>query len=197
MYRSSPPPIGTSSVRVREGGFRSDLYHRLTVFRLELPPLRRRLEDLEDIMPMMVAELNAAAGRHVKVIPEEVYRQLRKYDWPGNVRELRNVVERAVLLADGDVFPERWLHLGGVTSQPPRAPSIDGNRLIIPLDGSMALDEMDSYIIRSALEKCEYNVTATARSLGTTRETLRYRIQKYQLPTSAPSPNGEQGPGAD
>ncbi len=172
--------------QVLEGGFRSDLYHRLSVFRLDLPPLRERLGDLEDLMPMMIAELNAAAGRHVKVIPDAVYKQLRAYDWPGNVRELRNVVERAVLLSDGDVFPEQWLQLGGIVSRPPSTPSIDGNRLIIPLDGSMALDEMDSYIIQTALEKNGYNVTATARALGTTRETLRYRIQKYQLRT-APS----------
>ncbi len=174
--------------QVREGGFRSDLYHRLTVFRMELPPLRQRLEDLEDLLPAMVAEFNAVAGRHVKVIPEAVYRTMRSYDWPGNVRELRNAVERAVLLADGDVFPEQWLQLGGTLAREPSTPSVEGNRLIIPLDGSMALDEMDSYIIQTALEKSDYNVTAAARALGTTRETLRYRIQKYQLRTTAAAP---------
>ena len=104
--------------RVREGAFRSDLYHRLSVFRLELPPLRARLEDLEDLVPLMVAELNGAAGRNVKVIPDEVYRKLHGYDWPGNVRELRNVVERAVLLAGGEVFPDQWLYLGGHLGRP-------------------------------------------------------------------------------
>lgn len=174
--------------QVREGGFRSDLYHRLSVFRLDLPSLRQRLEDLADLVPMMVAELNATAGRHVKVIPEAVYAQMRRYDWPGNVRELRNVVERAVLLAEGDVFPEQWLQLGGPRAQAPATPSVDGNRLIIPLDGSMALDEMDSYIIQTALQKSDFNVTAAARALGTTRETLRYRIQKYQLHPPAARP---------
>jgi two-component system, NtrC family, response regulator AtoC len=110
---------------------------------------------------------------------------MRRYDWPGNVRELRNVVERAVLLADGEVFPEQWLQLGGALARPAEGPVVDGNRVIIPLDGSMALDEMDSYIIQTALEKSGYNVTATARALGTTRETLRYRIQKYNLRTAA------------
>ena len=171
--------------RVRDGAFRSDLFHRLSVFRLDLPALRTRLEDLEDLVPLMVAELNAAAGRNVRVVPEEVYRKMRRYDWPGNVRELRNVVERAVLLADGEIFPEQWLQLGGALARPAEGPVVEGNRLIIPLDGSMALDEMDSYIIQTALEKCGYNVTATARALGTTRETLRYRIQKYNLRTAA------------
>jgi len=178
--------------QVREGAFRSDLYHRLSVFRLDLPPLRERLDDLEDLLPLMVAEFNAAAGRQVKVIPEDVYRKLRGYDWPGNVRELRNVVERAVLLADSDIFPEHWLQLGSALGRPAGEPSVEGNRLIIPLDGSMALDEMDSYIIQAALEKSGYNITAAARALGTTRETLRYRIQKYGLRTESPEP--DEGP---
>ncbi len=170
---------------VRDGRFRSDLYHRLSVFCLELPPLRERLEDLEDLVPMMTAEFNAGAGRHVKVVPQRVYDRLRGYAWPGNVRELRNVVERAVLLAEGEVFPEHWLQLGGAGRREPSGPEVDGDRLIIPLDGSMALDEMDSYIIQTALDKNGYNVAATARALGTTRETLRYRIEKYHLRTAA------------
>lgn len=178
--------------QVLEGGFRSDLYHRLSVFRLDLPALRDRLEDLEDLVPMIVAEFNAAAGKRVRFVPGEVYRRMRLYDWPGNVRELRNVVERAVLLADGAQFPEQWMQLEKGLARVSSGPGIDGNRLIIPLDGSMALDEMDSYIIQTALERCGYNVTATARALGTTRETLRYRIQKYRLRTSAPLAEPEQ-----
>ncbi|MEJ2589784.1 MAG: sigma-54 dependent transcriptional regulator [Candidatus Thiodiazotropha sp.] len=169
--------------QVRTNEFRSDLYHRLSVFRLDLPPLRDRLEDLEDLVPPIVAEFNAVAGRQVKVIPDSVYHKMRGYDWPGNVRELRNVVERAVLLANGELFPESWLQLDNCLSQPQDKPVIEGNHLILPLDGSMALDEMDSYIIQAALDRCGYNVTATARALGTTRETLRYRIQKYNLST--------------
>ena len=166
---------------VREGQFRSDLYHRLSVFRIELPPLRERLVDLEDLVPLIIAEFNAKAGRKVTKVPERVYRQMRAYPWPGNVRELRNVVERGVLLAEGDEFSEQWLQLGQGLVRPESGPEVEGDRVIIPLDGSMALDEMDSYIIRTALKQHHHNVTATARALGTTRETLRYRIQKYHL----------------
>jgi DNA-binding NtrC family response regulator len=172
--------------QVKENRFRSDLYHRLSVFRLDLPPLRERLEDLDDLLPLIIAEFNASAGRHVKIVPEKIYRKLRSYDWPGNVRELRNVIERAVLLSDGELFPDRWLQLDSATGGAPERPCIDGARLTIPLDGSMALDEMDSFIIQSALERYGYNVTATARVLGTTRETLRYRIHKYHLNTEPP-----------
>ncbi|WP_242464389.1 sigma-54-dependent transcriptional regulator [Thiococcus pfennigii] len=167
--------------RVRDGRFRSDLFHRLSVFRLELPPLRDRLDDLEELVTALIDEYNARSGRRVRRVPAEAYRAMRDYDWPGNVRELRNVVERAVLLADGEVFPVEWMQLGHGTGRARRGPDVDGDRLIIPLDGSMALDEMDSYIIRTALERTGYNVTAAARALGTTRETLRYRVQKYQL----------------
>jgi DNA-binding NtrC family response regulator len=111
---------------------------------------------------------------------------MRAYAWPGNVRELRNVVERAVLLAEDEVFPIEWMQLGrGVATprdaHPDHGPYVEGDRISIPLDGSMALDDMDRYIIRTALERSRHNVTAAARALGTTRETLRYRIQKYGL----------------
>jgi len=179
---------------VTKGRFRRDLYHRLSVFRLDLPPLRERLDDLEDLVPMMIAEFNVSAGRGVTVVPQKVYRTLRQYHWPGNIRELRNVVERAVLLADGDVFPDQWLQLGNRLGREPSEPSLDGDRVTIPLDGSMALDEIDRYIIQTVLEKRGYNIAATARSLGTTRETLRYRIGKYKLRT-APMRNKPTGTG--
>jgi two-component system response regulator AtoC len=171
---------------VREGDFRSDLYHRLSVFQLHLPPLRERKDDLDDLVPLFVSEYNAKAGKTVRVISPAVWQRLRAHDWPGNVRELRNVVERCVLFSEGEVFPEQWLQLRstGTEPVPAGAPEVDGDRLSLPLDGSMALEDMDCYIIKKALERTNYNVTAAARALGTTRETLRYRIQKYGLKPS-------------
>lgn len=166
---------------IEAGRFRADLFHRLSVFRLHLPPLRERIEDLDDLLPNLVHEYNARAGKHVKTIPDDVWEQMRQHAWPGNVRELRNVVERCVLLAQTDVFPARWLQLVPASAATPGEPETRGDRLCLPLDGSMALDEMDRYIIKTTLERNAFNVTATARALGTTRETLRYRIQKYQL----------------
>lgn len=168
---------------VKEGSFRSDLYHRLSVFRVVLPPLRERKEDLEDLVPFFIAEFNAKAGRNVKTLSDSTWRRLNGHEWPGNVRELRNVIERCVLFADGEEFPERWLQL---TSEPmsqvgPLEKGATGERVVLPLDGSMDLEDMDRFIIKTALELNDYNVSATARALGTTRETLRYRIQKYGL----------------
>ncbi len=168
---------------VRDGEFRSDLYHRLSVFKLMLPPLREVLEDLEELVPLFVAEINAKAAKQIKIIPDAVWAALRAHDWPGNVRELHNVVERCVLFADGPLFPAQWLQLPGRSAMAPGqpAPISEADGLFIPLDGSMDLDDMDRYIIETTLNRHHGNVTAAARALGTTRETLRYRIRKYGL----------------
>jgi two-component system response regulator AtoC len=169
---------------IREGNFRSDLYHRLNVFRVMLPPLREAREDLDELVPLFVAEYNAKAGRHVKEIPEQVWDKLRAHYWPGNVRELRNVIERCVLFADGPVFPVQWLQLPGQESTASEnAVSESKDRICLPLDGSMALEDMDRFIIKTALERADNNLAAATRALGTTRETLRYRVRKYNLKT--------------
>jgi DNA-binding NtrC family response regulator len=166
--------------RAEAGEFRSDLYHRITVFTLELPALRHRMEDLDDLVPPFVAEYSAKAGKSVHVIPPEVWAALRRHDWPGNVRELRNVLERGVLLSDTQTIAAHWLQLP--TS--PRADlagsaaSHDGG-LHLSLDGSLSLEDMERRIIGEALVRSGNNVTAAARLLGTSRETLRYRVSKY------------------
>ncbi len=165
---------------VREGSFRSDLYHRLSVFKIHLPPLREVKEDLDELVPLFIAELNAKAAKQVRTVPDKVWEQLRNHDWPGNVRELRNVVERCVLFAEGPIFPAQWLQLN---TTPPKSVLAAELRtgLLIPLDGSMDLDDMDRYIIETTLTTHQGNVTAAARALGATRETLRYRVRKYGL----------------
>ncbi len=181
----------------KEGGFRTDLYHRLSVFKVILPPLREAVEDLDELVPLFVAEYNAKAGRQVKKISDEVWRKLKEHSWPGNVRELRNVIERCVLFSDGASFPGQWLQL----SEQPKQVDLNDNDanllenapypqakaneqgIYLPLDGNMALDDMDRFIIKTALERADNNLTAASRALGTTRETLRYRVRKYNLNT--------------
>ena len=181
----------------QEGSFRADLYHRLSVFKVILPPLREAVEDLDELVPLFVAEYNAKAGRQVKDIPDEVWNKLKAHHWPGNVRELRNVIERCVLFSDGATFPGQWLQLPGQHSQAglsDRDQSFAGfdthsqaksseQGIFLPLDGSMALDDMDRFIIKTALERADNNLTGAARALGATRETLRYRVRKYNLKT--------------
>ena len=181
---------------VAEGRLREDLYHRLALFRIDVPPLRERLADLEPLVQRFVADLNARSGKSVRVIPDAVWARLRAYSWPGNVRELRNVIERSVLLSDGPVLPDRWLQLqadgrpsatGGVAP----AATVSGNgggpgpeedeKVVFVLDGSESLDALEERVLRRALELSDGNVSAAARRLGITRQTLRYRIEKYGL----------------
>jgi two-component system, NtrC family, response regulator AtoC len=164
--------------RVAEGSFREDLFHRLSVFRIDLPPLRERLDDLDDLVPLFIGEFNAKAGRRVRVVPPEAWESLRRHEWPGNVRELRNAIERCVLLATDERLAVRWLQLPGQT---PAEPVTEGDFIRLPLDGSMALDDMERFILIEALERTRFNVSATARSLGTSRQTLRYRIRKHKI----------------
>lgn len=163
----------------REGSFREDLYHRLSVLRMELAPLRERTEDIPDLVWAAIAEFNARGATDVKVVPEQVWDRLLEYRWPGNVRELRNVIERSVLLSVGTTLSERWLHLPSSVGEVPGAD--DPTALVISLDGKMTLDEIEARIISTALERTGRNVSAAARLLGISRQTLRYRIEKHGL----------------
>lgn len=167
-------------LKVNTGEFRRDLYHRLNVISIHIPPLRERPGDLRELVPLFIAECNKKSSITIQTIPETVWTKLESYQWPGNIRELRNVIERCVLLAVGDVFPEQWLQLPNMKENTPER-SGSGSGLILPLDGSLSLHDMEKYIIQKVLERTAYNVAAAARVLGTTRETLRYRVQKYNL----------------
>jgi len=167
---------------VAAGEFREDLYHRLSVVRVELPPLRDRIEDLNVLVPVFLAEFNAKSGKRVSKVSDAAWKELRAHAWPGNVRELRNVIERGVLFADDDVLSEEWLQLGRVRAAVSEVDAAaTGNALSLPLDGSMALDDMEKFILETALERSSQNVARAARALGMTRQTLRYRIQKHGL----------------
>jgi DNA-binding NtrC family response regulator len=167
---------------IKAGDFRADLYHRLSVFTLELPPLRNRISDIRALLPVFIAEYNAMAGRQVSEISAVVWDRLQHYHWPGNVRELRNVVERCVLFSSDQRFPEEWLQLGPVTEQTIQTGTqVRAGQLCIPLDGSLGLDDMVKAIIEATLEQHSHNVAETSRVLKTTREKVRYRIEKLNI----------------
>lgn len=164
--------------KVKTGEFRQDLYHRLSVINIHIPPLRERAEDLRDLVPQFVADCNLKTGKNIKTIPDSVWGQLEAYEWPGNIRELHNIIERCVLLADNEVFPAQWLQFPNKNDDM-SAPENDG--MFIPLDGSLSLQDMEKYILQEVLLRANNNVTAAARMLRATRETMRYRVQKYHL----------------
>jgi DNA-binding NtrC family response regulator len=163
--------------KVQCGRFRDDLYYRLYVVPLELPPLRDRVQD---IAPLIDHFLRTAAQAHGLVAPRftaTAERQLRRYAWPGNVRELRNLCERMVILFAGrDVDPDNlpWEIRCGEGAA-------DGKLAFrLPASG-INLRELEVEVIRQALALAGGNKSRAARLLGLTRDTLLYRIQKYLI----------------
>ncbi len=167
--------------KVAEGAFRRDLYHRLNVINIRVPALREHKQDLDLLVPQFIDECNRKSSKSVSHISEQAWQIIKAYDWPGNIRELRNVLERCVLLAGDQNLPTEWLQLQTPPVSNHGTARVNQQGVFIPLDGSISLHDMEKFIIQEALNRCDANVTAAARMLGTTRETLRYRVQKYHL----------------
>lgn len=188
--------------QIKKGKFREDLYHRLSVFELKLPSLRERKDDIDDLVRQFISEFNIKANKTVKYISNEAWAKLKAHNWPGNVRELRNVIERSVLFSDNEELALQFLQLKPAIKENGNIELVSDSRISniyerqagkaftresdkeyikLVLDGSIGLDAMNKKIIYEALKKNRYNVTATALMLGTTRDTLRYRIRKYGI----------------
>jgi DNA-binding NtrC family response regulator len=166
---------------VREGRFREDLYYRLNVIAIVLPPLRERRTDI----PLLVEFfLQKSAGGARREVSAEALKLLTSYDWPGNVRELESVIERALLLGEGDRILPADLPAGVREGATRRGP-VD---LEIP-DGGIDLEELERSLIRKALAKSSGNVTRAARLLGLSRRTLQYRLEKLD-PPGGDAPDG-------
>jgi len=174
---------------VAEGTFREDLYFRLTVMPIALPPLRQRGEDV-----LLLAEhfLQRFARRYQRPLPHltaDARAALLRYAWPGNVRELAHVIERAVLLARAEVIQEDMLALHkagtGDAPLPIRNAGGEGPDIEFPSHG-LVLEEVEKALIKKALARVQGNASQAARLLGISRNTLRYRMEKYGLsPSSA------------
>lgn len=158
---------------VKEGAVREDLYYRLSVITLHMPPLRERREDIPLLVGYFIRKFNG--GADVTVTPDAMA-AITSYGWPGNVRELENVIERASVLKRGSVItlselPEKLK--GGKAS-------VEGIILNLP-DGGISLEDLEKGLIIKALEKFKGNQTRAAEYLGITRPTLIYRMEKYGL----------------
>ena len=159
---------------VAAGGFRQDLFYRLNVIRLDLPPLRERLGDLHAYLRFFLQKLTARSGRALKGVTPAALERLRSHSWPGNVRELENVVERAMVLATGELLEESDL--------PPlltSAPAAAGQGLFVLPEAGIDLEELEKDLLAQAMTRSGGNKSAAARLLGLTRRTLGYRLEKY------------------
>jgi DNA-binding NtrC family response regulator len=167
---------------VRDGKFREDLYFRLNVFRIAMPALRERVEDIGPIVRHFLAGFSREFRRPAIKLSPEAEKVLCAYSWPGNVRELRNVVERAVLLAERDVLePSDFEGLRTLPSLHIRAiPAGATSEIHLP-EGGVDLDEVEKRFIELALQRTNGNQTRAATLLGLHRDQIRYRMEKYGL----------------
>ena len=159
---------------IDDGRFRADLYYRLAVLRVPIPPLREREGDVELLARAFVERFNREFRKEVRGLSAAAIQALELYSWPGNVRELRNAIERAVLLAESQVLEAGDLEF--TTAQ--RA----GDRLRLP-PGGVDLEELEREFLVQALERTGGNQSRAAKLLGLTRDQARYRIAKFGLGT--------------
>ena len=163
---------------LEEGNFREDLYYRLNVFPITIPPLRERREDIPLLAERFLRKFAAETGSRVEEISPEAMQKLVEYHWPGNVRELENVIERSLLYADGKVLLPEHIRLDYAPRRlnNGQAPAADGF-----LPEGMTLEQYEQHLIREALRRAGGNKSQAARLLGLTRNALRYRLSQMGL----------------
>lgn len=176
---------------VEQGKFRHDLYYRINVIELPVPPLRRRSEDIPALAGHILRRLTEALGQAVPTLSDDALDALRRYPFPGNVRELENILERAVALCDGSRITAADLHLpeappqpGGENGEPVAAPRPVVEPVRRPADNAPlpdALEQIEREAIVKALEANRYNKTKTAAHLGITFRALRYKLKKLGI----------------
>jgi len=164
---------------VAENAFRRDLYFRLRVVEVFVPPLRKRPEDIVELANYFLDRFNAETGRKIRGFTPEALHLMQQYRWPGNVRELKNVIERAVVLARTDFIENDDLNLSSI------AAATDSGELLAPAPKStfepLSLDEVERRHIHATLKATGWNKSRTAAILGVERSTLDRKIKRYEL----------------
>jgi transcriptional regulator with GAF, ATPase, and Fis domain len=172
---------------IANGQFREDLYYRLNVFAIRLPPLRDRRDDILPLSEAFLGEVGRGLGRPPAGISRDARQMLVDYHWPGNVRELRNILERAAILCDGGLITAEHLALSPappllqpLAAPPPAAAAAAAAGFSVPVPASAGdLQSMERAMIEQALQKARFNKSKAAKTLGLTRHQLYVRMRKY------------------
>jgi len=161
-------------VNAANGDFRDDLYHRLNEFKIEVPPLRKRGEDLGIFIQHFVEKANEELGRNVRELSKEVMDVFHKYDWPGNLRELNNVIKRLVLLSKEEVATLNALPAEMITA-------MEDQQKPTGSDLKALQETHEKEMIEKVLQEVRYNKSKAAKLLNIDRKTLYYKIEKYHI----------------
>lgn len=159
--------------RIADEEFREDLFYRINVVTIELPPLRDRKEDIPLLCDYFLEEISSKVNRDIDSISDESMNLLKDHDWPGNVRELRNALESAVVVGDSEVLRPEDFDLA-------RLPSASGSTGDV-IRAGMSLEDAESILVEKTLEANDGNITQSAEQLGITRKTLRNKKEKYGI----------------
>ncbi len=165
---------------LEEGTFREDLYYRLNVVPIDIPPLRDHKEDIPELVNLFLTRFGQDSGKKITGLSPEAFKLLMDYHWPGNVRELQNIMERASALAAGPVLGASDIHIDSRSAGP-----ADVQAGFLP--EGMTLEHWEDEMIREALRRAHGNKSQAARLLGLSRNALRYRLSKIGI-----SDEGEQ-----
>lgn len=168
------------------GRFRSDLFYRLSVIQIDIPPLRERGDDIRVLAEHYLSSFRSRLRKNITDIDEEALATFRRYEWPGNVRELRNVIERAMILEDGEEITTRYLPRGLVSESNlgSSISSVTSERVRLPADG-ISLEDVEMSLVKQALQRSGGNQTRAAELLHISRDQLRYRMKKLEETGSA------------
>jgi len=177
---------------VARGELRNDLYYRLNVFNIHMPPLREHREDVPDLVHALLSEMSSKHSRRVATVSEAVLNAFKNYSWPGNVRELRNTLERAVIVCDGAVVETK--HLPPGFGHAPVRPSMDDADSIRVGVGT-TVGEAERLLIIKTLESTNNNKTRAAEILGISLKTLHNKLKEYGSSSSSDGSRSEEAEG--
>jgi DNA-binding NtrC family response regulator len=175
---------------VSDGRFRDDLYYRINVLSVDVPPLRERRDDIPVLIDYFLKKHTRNTSRLVRGLTPETRRMMQNYSWPGNVRQLESAIERAILLCEGDLITVEDLPLE--VRQESR-PVLEG-AFKLPAEG-ISFEDVERSLIMQAMEQTDYNITKSAKLLGLTFRTLQYRLEKFGI--KRPDARGKEESSAD
>jgi len=158
------------SDEIKQGKFREDLYYRINVVQIEILPLRERSEDIPLLADYFLKKYNDFYGKNIKKITAKAAERLMQHNFPGNIRELQNLIERAVIMEQGDELSLDFLPISPISTKTAKSPDSDGT-----------LEQLEKEYIKRVIQQVNYNKSHAARILGIARKTLREKMQKYEL----------------